>query len=403
MVEKQEPLQREGKSRSISIPVKPAVLVWARESMGRTIEEVAAHLGENEELVEEWEAGKKQPTLYQLKSLARFYKRPLAAFFLPNPPEELSLPHDFRTLPDENEIPLSPKTRLAMRQARRLQSIASELKEDNDGDFLARIERAEISDDPEALASNIRELLDVSLEEQLSWEKDSDAMDMWKKSIEHLDILVFQMSMPLEEARAFSFTDGGLPVIVINTKDALKARIFSLFHELGHILLNEGGICDPSKLDGEEATKNGRSIEAFCNFFAGAVLIPRESLLCHRLVAGKTSSYNWPERTLGAISNDFRVSKEVVLRRLLITGLTSREFYSIKHNEWMKKEKKPDSSTGKGIKRDIPKECLQRNGTPLTSLVLDSYRNDRITTSDVADYLGIRVKHIPRIEKLLEA
>ena len=232
-------------------------------------------MGEDEELVNEWEAGQKQLTLYQLKTLARFYKRPLAAFFLPNPPEEPSIPQDFRTLPDENETPLSPKTRLAMRQARRLQSIASELKDDNDGDFLSRIERAEISDDPEALACKIRGLLDVSLEEQLSWEKDSDAMDMWKKSIERLDILVFQMSMPLEEARAFSFTNGGLPVIVINTKDALKARIFSLFHELGHILLNEGGICDPGKIGGEESFKRGKSIEAFCNFFAGAVLIPR--------------------------------------------------------------------------------------------------------------------------------
>jgi hypothetical protein len=95
------------------------------------------------------------------------------------------------------------------------------------------------------------------------------------------------------------------------------------------------------------------------------------------------------------------VSKEVILRRLLIAGLTSKEFYSTKRSEWMKKEKKPKSA--KGIKRDIPKECLQRNGEPLTSLVLDSYRNDRITTSDVADYLGIRVQHIPRIERLLEA
>jgi Zn-dependent peptidase ImmA (M78 family) len=156
-------------------------------------------------------------------------------------------------------------------------------------------------------------------------------------------------------------------------------------------------------LGSEESTEKDRSIEAFCNFFAGSVLIPMEGLLSHRLVAGKTSSCKWPERTLGTISNDFKVSKEVILRRLLIAGLTTREFYSLKHNEWMKKEKKPESSKGKGIKRDIPKECLQRNGTPLTSLVLDSYRNERITTSDVADYLGIRVKHISRIEKLLEA
>ncbi|MDD2756420.1 MAG: XRE family transcriptional regulator, partial [Methanothrix sp.] len=380
-----------------------AVLVWARESMGRTVKEAAAILGKNEELVRQWEAGQKQPTLQQIKVLARFYKRPLAAFFLPSPPQELSLPHDFRTLPDGNVIPLSLKTRLAMRQARRLQSIASDLKDDDEGNFHARIGQAKLSDDPEALAGIVRESLGVSLEEQLSWEKDTDAMDRWKKSVESLGILVFQMSMPLEEARAFSFTDGGLPVIVINTKDALKARIFSLFHELGHILLNESGICDPSKLSGEETTAKDRSIEAFCNFFAGCVLIPKDGLLSHRLVAGRTSSYKWPERTLGTISNDFKVSKEVILRRLLIAGLTSREFYSLKHNDWMKKEKKQESSKGKSIKRDIPRECLQRNGTPLTSLILDSYRNERITTSDVADYLGIRVKHIPRIEKLLEA
>lgn len=403
MQKKPGTIEREGKSHSIHILVKPAVLVWARESLGRTIKQTAIHLGESEELVRKWEEGQQQPTLHQLKALARFYKRPLAAFFLPRPPEDLSLPHDFRTLPNENEIPLSPRTRLAMRQARRLQSVASELKESTNGDVLNHLEHARQSDDPEALAWKVRAALGISMEEQLSWEKDSDAMDRWKKSVESLGVLVFQMSMPLEEARAFSFTDGGLPVIVINTKDALKARIFSLFHELGHILLNEGGICDPNKLSGEESTQKSKSIEAFCNFFAGAILIPRDFLLGHHLVAGKTTSYEWPERILGKISNEFKVSKEVVLRRLLIAGLTYKEFYSTKHNEWMKKENKPDSYKAKGIKRDIPKECLQRNGTPLTSLVLDSYRNDQITTSDVADYLGVRVKHIPRIEKLLEA
>lgn len=403
MPEKQGPPNREEKNRSISIPVKPAVLVWARESMGRTIKEVASHLGESEELVRDWEAGQMQPTLSQLKTLARFYKRPLAAFFLPSPPEEPSVPHDFRTLPEGIERQLSPKTRLAMRQARRLQSIASELNDGLNGvsSALDRIGRASLSDDPEALAFKVRDILGISLDEQLSWQKETDALDRWKKSVECLGILVFQMSMPLEEARAFSFTDEGLPVIVINTKDAAKARIFSLFHELGHILLNEGGICDPSKLSSDESSRKAKTIEAFCNFFAGAVLIPRNSLLSHRLVEGKTASSRWPERTLASISNDFKVSKEVVLRRMLIAGLTSKEFYQEKHNEWAAKEKKKESA--KGIKRDIPKECIQRNGVPLTSLVLDSYRNDKITTSDVADYLGVRVKHIAQIERLLEA
>ena len=401
MTEKPATTARVGKNRSISIPVKPAVLVWARESLGKSVEETSTHLGESEELVRQWEAGLKQPMLNQVRALSRFYKRPLAVFFLPIPPSEPSLPHDFRTMPIDSEISLSSKTRLAMRQARRLQSIASELREDPEGESFARLRSAKPSDDPEALAGKVREDLGISLKEQFSWKKDSEAMDRWKKSVESLGILVFQMSMPLEDARAFSFTEGGLPVIVVNTKDSPKARIFSLLHELGHILLNEGGICDPGNSSEDDAFEKRSSIEAFCNFFSGAVLIPKDSLLDHRSVKGKTASYNWPERTLGTISGDFNVSKEVVLRRLLIAGLTTKEFYQKKHNQWAGMEKKKE--TTKGIKRDFSKECLQRNGRPLTSLILDSYKNDKITTSDVADYLGIRVKHIPRIEKLLEA
>jgi hypothetical protein len=34
-------------------------------------------------------------------------------------------------------------------------------------------------------------------------------------------------------------------------------------------------------------------------------------------------------------------------------------------------------------------------------MVLDAYRADRITGSDVAEYLGARLKHLPRIESQL--
>lgn len=401
MVRKPGASESEGSNRSDGIPVNPTVLVWARESIGRTVEEVASRLKESEDNVMEWEAGNKQPTIGQLRTLAVFYKRPLAALLLPAPPGEISLPHDFRTLPRGNEIPLSPRTRLVMRQARRLQSIATELKGRYDSDLATRIGTAKLSDDPEIVASRVRAVLGISLQEQVSRKKDTEAMEMWKKSIENLEILVFQMSMPIDEVRAFSFTDGGLPAIVINTKDALRARIFSMLHELGHILLNEGGICDTITTNGDESPNKSRSIEYFCNFFAGAILIPQESLLSHHSVEGKTSSYEWPDRTLGAIANNFKVSKEVVLRRLLIAGLTNREFYQRKHHEWLLREK--TKVTTKRVKRDIPRESIQRNGMPLTTMVLDSYRKERITASDVVDYLGIRVKHIPGIERLLEA
>ena len=399
--------KRKEKGSSVEIPVAQDVLIWARESIGKTIEEVAAQLNVSEKTIESWEMGKERPTLNFVRALTRSYKRPLAVFFLPERPKELSSPHDFRTLPGESVLPISSKTRLAMRRARRLQSIATELKEESDSFFHANIESAKLSDDPEALASTMRKTLGVTFSTQSNWKKDSEAMDQWKKSVESLGILVFQMSFPLEDARAFSFTDGGMPVIVLNSKDALAARTFSLFHELGHVLLNEGGICDTTKGQIEEnalhvlPSKHAKSLEAFCNYFAGAFLISKDDLSNHRLTEGRDSSYKWPDRTLGALAKDFRASKEVVLRRLLILGLTTREFYQLRRDSWkdIEKIRKPI----KGIKRNIPKECFQQNGAPLISLVLESYRNEKITTGDVADYLGIRVKHIPRVEKLLEA
>ena len=138
------------------------------------------------------------------------------------------------------------------------------------------------------------------------------------------------MSMPIEDARAFSLLDSELPVIVINTKDSLNARIFSLFHELGHILLNREGICDPGSYP-ESPMKTG-SVEIFCNRFAGAVLVPINQLLSRSQVRYMKDSgeREWQDRILRNLSNEFKVSQEVVLRRLLLADLTSKEFYEKK-------------------------------------------------------------------------
>jgi Zn-dependent peptidase ImmA (M78 family)/DNA-binding XRE family transcriptional regulator len=397
--------------KSFEVIIEPKILVWARESIGRNIEEVANRLHVSENLVKRWESGEKNPTLTQVKTLAIYYKRPLAAFFLPEPPEELSLPKDFRTLSGENPLPLSPKTRLAMRRARRLQSLAMELEGELHKDIVIHIGHVSLSDDPEVLATKVRKHLGVSIESQFGWRKDNDAFNQWKKSIENLGVFVFQIPMPLEEVRAFSMTDGEIPVIILNTKDSIRARIFSLLHEFGHLLLNKGGICDPNRgriweinsqnIPSEEI----KYVEIFCNHFAGAILVPKDGLLTHKSVIDVRSPHEWPDRVLGRLAKEFNVSHEVILRRLLIFGRTSRSFYQRKHEEWEVKaiERKQRKERKKGGRRDRPKECIQQNGAPFISLVLESYRNDRITCTDVADYLDIRLKYLPKVEKILEA
>ena len=143
-------------------------------------------------------------------------------------------------------------------------------------------------------------------------------------------------------------------------------------------------------------------MEMFCNRFAGAVLVPRDELLGHDNVRRAGRPNEWSNGTLGRLANEFKVSREVVLRRLLIFERATRRFYQGRHEEW-EAEAREMQERRRGGRRDPPRECIQRNGTPFTSLVLESYRSDRITCSDVADYLNIRLKHLPKVERLLEA
>lgn len=78
--------------------VSPAVLKWARESAGRSLEDVAGILKKKPEDIAAWEDGRERPTYIQLQTLAyRVYKRPLALLFFPEPPAEPPLSSSFRT------------------------------------------------------------------------------------------------------------------------------------------------------------------------------------------------------------------------------------------------------------------------------------------------------------------
>jgi len=382
---------------SLEVSVEPKVLVWARESIGMSKPEVAKKLNASEDTVSKWESGQKKPTLIQLERLAKtIYKRPLAVFFLPEPPKELPFPKDFRSLPPDKRKPFSSKTYLAIRRARRLQSLDSELTESLNRKIVTQIGKTSLSDDPEIVANKTRERLGIEIQTQFSWENEPEALDEWKKTIENLGVLVLQIGIPIEETRGFSLTEGNLPVIVLNLRDAINGRIFSLFHEYGHLLLNDSGICGDMG-DQEYLSDEAKSIERFCNHFAGAILVPKDALLNHELVKSKEYPAHWTDEILKEIAETFKVSQEVILRRFVILGLATRDFYQKKREEWSPPPKRGGGRGG----RNWPKECIRKNGVPFVSLVLETHREEKITYRDVADYLAIRLKYLPKVEQLI--
>lgn len=382
--------------KTLEVSVNPAVLRWARESSGVGIEEVAKRVRTSVETVAKWESGDRQPTLRILEELAAFYKRPLAIFFLPQPPQEPPLPHDFRVLPGKESLPLSKETRLAIREARRLQTIAMELMKEMEREVKVEIGKTTLKANPEEVAANERKRFGISIEEQLGWRDRYEAFRKWRQAIERLNVLVFQMRMPIEEARGFSLLDGKLPVIVVNAYDAIYARIFTLFHEYAHLLLGTSGVCLPEESSVAEAIE----VESFCNHFAGAFLVPKDTLLKNEQVRALAQAITVPNQAIEQIAKQFKVSKHVIWRRMQLADLISLEKYKTKCEEW-EREAERRGQRKQFFRVHPSKRCIQEKGLRFTSLVLEAKYRDLITYSDVADYLSIRVKYLEKVQSLL--
>ena len=180
------------------IPVNPDVLAWARETAGLSIDEVVSRINRkrvSSETVLAWEKGTDAPSYPQLERLAyEIYKRPLAIFFFPNPPEEETAKQSFRTLP-EYEIDLLPsRIRVLARKAQSLQLNLYELHEGaNPSDRKIANDLSYSPDVPaDRMAADVRSYLSVDLDTQFGWQDSEHAFKFWRESLEECGISVFK-------------------------------------------------------------------------------------------------------------------------------------------------------------------------------------------------------------------
>lgn len=370
----------------------PQILVWARKSAGMSVDVAASKALVKAEQVSAWELGEAQPSIPQLRKLASVYRRPLAAFYLPEPPTRFEVMHDFRRL-SADELPLSrsPKLAFEIRRAYDRREWALELMRDIDespADFRAT---ATLQEGVEEVATRLRNAIGIDLKQQMSWRVGSEAFKQWRVVLERVGILTLQTTgMPLNEARGFSISAKPLPVVVVNNKDAPRGRIFTLLHEATHIMLNDGGICDLH--DGDE--------EAFCNRVAGAALFPKEPLLNSQTVRRhKKSDHAWTDQELQELSRQFGGSREAALVRLLTLKLTTQSYYDRMHKEFVKQYEQREKEKQEAKSGPPPHVIALSSAGPLfTALVLESLNRDKITVSDVSDYLQIRLKHLKELQ-----
>jgi Zn-dependent peptidase ImmA (M78 family) len=391
-------------ARGTEALVEPSLLVWARQNAGySTIEAAAQKARFTTEQLESWEKGDSRPTVSQLRKLAQVYRRPLAVFYLPEPPkniDEMQL-RDYRRLPDAARRE-SPELRAEIRRALYRREVFLELAEDWEDVPPSLEASASTGENPERVGARIRNLLGVSLQEQVGWVGEYGALSSWRFALEEVGVLVFQASgIDISEMRGFSLTERPFPVIVVNIRDSPRGRIFSLMHEFTHILLRDSSLCDLSYYQ-EPRSANLQQVERFCNNVAAAALVPKDDLLAQPLVARKpnrTARWSWDE--LRELSARYEVSDQALLRRLLTLHKVDDGFYWQTARQLQKRHKKKKPDPGSSGGPPPSKRAVYNAGQLFTELVLDSYYDERITAADLSDYLEVKLKHIPDIEDLV--
>jgi Zn-dependent peptidase ImmA (M78 family) len=357
------------------------------------VEEVARHFRRDSREIEAWEAGSETPTYGQLEELAyRLYKRPLAVFFLPQPPPELGPEQKFRTLPYLELQQLSADTRYRLREAHAFQISLSEL---NDGtnpvsEPIFRKLAASQGSDIRAQASDIRKLLGIPLSAQLTWQTPEEALKAWRNAVEESGVFVFKHAFKQKAISGFCLLDREFPVIYLNNSAAKTRQIFSLFHELAHLLLNVDAI---SKFDQSYANRlppQERRVEQYCNALAAECLIPSDDFDLQMGLPRKIDG-----KAVRALADRYSVSREAVLRRMLDRGLVDKSYYEDKAREWASAVTEGDSG---GNYYATHAAYL---GERYLALVFGKLYQGRLSIEQAADYLGVRTKSMAGLEALL--
>lgn len=395
----------------VKATINPALVTWARETAGFTAAEAARRLKVDQQRLDAWEdpASDEAPSIPQLRKLAALFKRPLAVFYLREAPPRFEVMRDLRRLPGTGARHYSPAVQLEIRLANERRELALELAADLEQPVPEFTLGATEKEDAEEVGKRIRTALGVTADLHLRWRDNNGraGFNAWRYRIENLGVLVFQTTrFSSDEASGFAIAADILPAIAVNRNDSLTRRTFTLLHELAHLMIRVSGVSD-LETDAARPPEDQR-IEVFCNHVAAAALMPRDVLLSEpQVVAQGVRSTTWSDAQVNELARRFNVSREALLRRLLTFDRTTDEFYRRKRSQYATEfragqQQKKEAAAATEIKRNMPQETVSNFGRPLVNMLLDTYRQDRMTLSEISGYLGLKVKHIPKLEQVAD-
>lgn len=364
-----------------TINIQPVMFRWARERAGLSMLALSNRFPK----LPLWEAGEADPTLNQLERFAAATYAPIGYFFLPEPPiEPLPIP-DFRTVGDRPIARISANLLDTIYICQQRQTWYQENAIVSQIPPCAFVGSASLQTPVEQAAANISTLLGFSVEARRDCPSWTEALRLFIEQVEALGVMVMVSGVVMNnntrhldpaEFRGFVLCDALAPLIFINGADSKAAQMFTLAHELAHLLLGESGLSDA-----EMSTLPQRGIETWCNQVAAELLVPMQSLLA--VLDEHESLLDAMQR----LARHFKVSSLVILRRLLDAGRIDLDrFYSSYRAEVTRINMLNARNTGGG---NFYRTTAARVSRRFASALVESTLEGRTLYRDAFQMLGI--------------
>lgn len=391
---------------SEAVQINPRLLTWARETAGLSIEEAAEKLGLKDtarfsgaDKLRAIEAGTSPLSETRLQKAAAVYRRPLIAFYLPEPPARGERGEDFRTVASEASSRDNALLDALMRDVRARQQLVRELLIEEEVRPLSFVASAKVEHGARKVVAAIRNTLDVTEEHQRTVKGPPELFTLLRAAAERAGIYVLLLGdlgshhsdIGEDVFRGFALADDIAPFIVINDNDAVTARAFTLMHELAHIWIGASGVSGPLAALSENA------IERFCNAVAGDFLLPIDASALPDL---RRVDLQVVQRAAARLADTWNVSEGVVTYRLFsesrisddVAGILFRMFAERWRTEKKKrKEKESDSGPSYYVVR------RHRLGNALLGVVRRAIQEETITHTRAAKILGVSPSSIDQL------
>jgi hypothetical protein len=165
---------------------------------------------------------------------------------------------------------IPPRIRLLLRKARTFQMGLEELHGGrNPAERLITRDLAfRPTDRIEEIAAEVRTYLGVTMEQQFSWGNAETALEEWRKVLLGVGVYVFKDQFREPDYSGFCLYDDEFPIIYVNNTTAKTRQIFTLFHELAHLLFHTSGVDRTGDGFVDELAGDDRRIEIICNRMA---------------------------------------------------------------------------------------------------------------------------------------